>query len=115
MEDSYTSSELSPRPQDGEIIKSSFEEYLARKQPADSLSNGAGANPPDEPDYEELFVRDAIQRAHDEELAALASLAVIRSGADERSRMLTDLGAENTGHLKKPEETLARIISELER
>lgn len=118
MEDSYKSSEAFPRPQDGEITKDSageYGEYQPRKLPVEKILKGVGANPPDEPDYEKLFVRDAIRRAQDEELAALASLAVIRSGSDGRSQMLTDFGTENTGHLKKPKETLEQIISELER
>ena len=114
MEDSFTRSDLSSHPQDGERIKNSFEEYLARKQPEDDSAKGTGANPPDEPDYEELFVRDAVRRAQDEELAALASLAVIRSGSDERSRMFTDLRMERIRRAEGAGETLKRIIGESE-
>lgn len=42
----------------------------------------------EEVDVEALFMQDAIRRAHDEELAALASLALIRSGMNERDQML---------------------------
>ena len=113
MQDSYKSSELSPRPQGGEITKDTG--IYQPQKPTEASAKGGEAYMPDEPDYEKLFVRDAIRRTRDEELAALASLAMIRSGSDEHSQMLTDPGPENTSHLKKPEETLAKIISELER
>ena len=46
---------------------------------------------PDEKDYEARFMKDAFQRAHDRELAALASLALIRSERDERRMLLAKL------------------------
>ena len=114
MEDSYKSSEPSLRRQDGETEKNIVREYRPRKIPAQSHSKDEASYTLDEPDYAKLFVRDAIRRARDEELAALASLAMIRSGSDERDRILADPGPENTGHLKKPKETLEQIISESE-
>ena len=42
-------------------------------------------------DYEELFMKDALHRAHDRELAALASLALIRSNTSERNMLLMSL------------------------
>ena len=49
----------------------------------------------DKKDYEALFMKDARQRAHDAELAALASLAIIRSSnSRERSSMLATLERE---------------------
>ena len=45
-------------------------------------------------DYEARFMKDAIQRAHDRELAALASLALIRSERDERRMLLAELELE---------------------
>ena len=113
MQDSYKSSESSPGPQGEEATKGTGI-YQPQKPPAEASAKGGEENTPDEPDYEGLFVRDAIRRAHDEELAALASLAMIRSGTDGRGQMLTDFGPENTGHLKKPKETLEQIISESE-
>ena len=47
--------------------------------------------PDEEADYEALFLKDAKQRAHDAELAALASLALIRSSRGERDHMLFDV------------------------
>ena len=117
MQDSYKSSEPSLRPQGEETEEKIVGEYRMPTPPAEPLPIPANGAPltPDEPDYEKLFVRDAIRRTHDEELAALASLAMIRSGSDGRGQMLTDLGAENTSHLKKPKETLEQIISEADR
>lgn len=114
MQDSYKSSESSSSSQDGETEESIVGEYRAPKAPPEALLKGVTAYMSDEPDYEKLFVRDAIRRTHDEELAALASLAMIRSGSDERGRLLTDFGVENTSHLKKPKETLEQIIRESE-
>ena len=113
MQDSYKSSEPSSGPRDGETEENIIGEYQPRKLPVEKVLKSVGANPPDEPDYEELFLRDAIRRAHDEELAALASLAVIRSGSNGR-RMLTDSGTDHISHLKKQKETLEQIISESE-
>ena len=48
----------------------------------------------DEKDYEARFMKDAFQRAHDRELAALASLALIRSERDERRKLLAELELE---------------------
>ena len=110
MQDSYKSSELSPHPQDEEITKDAGI-YQPQKPPAETSAKGGEAYMPDEPDYEELFVRDAIRRAQDEELAALASLAMIRSGSDERSQMLTGLSMENIRHSKEAGETLKEIIN----
>ena len=45
-------------------------------------------------DYEARFMKDAFQRAHDRELAALASLALIRSERDERRMLLAKLELE---------------------
>ena len=42
-------------------------------------------------DYEKRFMKDARQRAHDAELAALANLAIIRSLRTDRSQLLTTL------------------------
>ena len=39
-------------------------------------------------DYEARFMKDAVQRAHDAELSALASLALIRSDKDLNGTML---------------------------
>ena len=114
MEDSYKSSEPSLRRQDGETEKNIVGEYRPRKMPAQPQSKGEASYTPDEPDYAKLFVRDAIRRARDEELAALASLAMIRSGSGEHSRMLTDSGTEQMPHSKKPKETLEQIIRESE-
>ena len=114
MQDSYKSSEPSSSPQDGETEENIVGEYQPRKLPVEKVLQSVGASPPDEPDYEKLFLRDAIRRTHDEELAALASLAMIRSGSDGRSRLLADFGVDNTSHLKKPKETLEQIISESE-
>ena len=113
MQDSYKRSESSPDSQGGETTKDAGI-YQPQKPPAEASAKGGEENAPDEPDYEELFVRDAIRRAQDEELAALANLAMIRSGSDGRGQMLTDFGVENTGHLKKPKETLEQIIRESE-
>ena len=41
----------------------------------------------DDADYEALFVRDAVQMAHDIELNALAAMALIRSNGQERNRL----------------------------
>lgn len=112
MQDSYKSSESSSGPQDGETEENIVGEYQPRKLPVEKVLKSVEANPLDEPDYEELFLRDAIRRTHDEELAALASLAMIRSGSDGRGRLLADFGVDNTSHLKKPKETLEQIISE---
>ena len=43
---------------------------------------------PADTDYEALFMKDAQRRAHDAELSALASLALIRSHRDENGVML---------------------------
>ena len=48
----------------------------------------------DDEDYEARFMKDAFQRAHDRELAALASLALIRSERDERRMLLAKLELE---------------------
>ena len=48
----------------------------------------------DEKDYEARFMKDAFQRAHDRELAALASLALILSERDERRMLLAKLELE---------------------
>ena len=114
MQDSFKSSESSPRPQDGEITKDAGIYQPQKPAAAEAPSKSGEANLPDEPDYEELFLRDAIRRAQDEELAALASLAMIRSGSGEHSRMLTDSGTEQMPHSKKPKETLEQIIRESE-
>ena len=45
-------------------------------------------------DYESRFMKDALQRAHDRELAALANLALIRSNSDERNMLLMTLERE---------------------
>ena len=113
MQDSYKSSESSLRPQDEETPKGAGI-YQPQKPPAEASAKGGEENAPDEPDYEELFVRDAIRRAQDEELAALASLAMIRSGTGERSQIRTDSGPERMPHSKKPKETLEQIIRESE-
>lgn len=114
MQDSYKSSEPSSSPQDGETEENIVGEYQPRKLPVEKVLKSVEANPLDEPDYEKLFLRDAIRRTHDEELAALASLAVIRSGSDGHGRMLADLGTDHISHLKKPKETLEQIINEAE-
>ena len=44
--------------------------------------------------YESRFMKDAMQRAHDRELAALASLALIRSNTNERDMLLMKLERE---------------------
>ena len=112
MQDSYKSSEPSSSPQDGETEENIVGEYRAPKVPVEKVLESVEANPLDEPDYEKLFLRDAIRRAQDEELAALASLAVIRSGSDGHGRMLIDFGTDHISHLKKPKESLEQIISE---
>ena len=48
----------------------------------------------DDEDYETRFMKDAFQRAHDRELAALANLALIRSERDERRMLLAKLELE---------------------
>ena len=50
--------------------------------------------PEEDTDYEALFMKDARQRAHDAELAALASLALIRSNRDERDQLVFNLERE---------------------
>lgn len=45
-------------------------------------------------DPEAGFLADAVRRAHDEELAALASLALIRSGMAQRGRQSGERGRE---------------------
>ena len=82
---------------------------------AEAPSKSGEANSPDEPDYEGLFMRDAIRRAQDEELAALASLAMIRSGSDERGQIPMDPGAGRMPNSSMPKETLEQIISEADR
>ena len=114
MQDSYKSSEPSPGPQGEETTKGTGIYQPQKPPPAETSAKGGEENTPDEPDYEELFVRDAIRRAQDEELAALASLAMIRSGSGERSWMLTDSDTERMPHSKKPKETLEQIIRESE-
>ena len=113
MQDSYKRSESSPDSQGEETTKDAGI-YQPQKPPAEASAKGGEENTPDEPDYEGLFVRDAIRRAQDEELAALASLAVIRSGSDGRGQILSERSTDHTSHLKKPEETLEQIISEAE-
>ena len=43
---------------------------------------------PADTDYEALFMKDARRRAHDAELSALASLALIRSNRDDNGVMM---------------------------
>lgn len=114
MQDSYKSSESAPRPQDGETAEEAGIYQPQKPVTAEAPPKGGEANASDEPDYEGLFMRDAIRRAKDEELAALASLAMIRSGSGDHSRMLTDSGTERMPHSQKPKETLEQIIRESE-
>ena len=63
----------------------------------------------DETDYEARFMKDAFQRAHDRELAALANLALIRSERDERRMLLAKLEVEQA---MSPREVRRRLRAE---
>ncbi len=58
------------------------------------LSAFGGALVHGDRNYESRFMKDAMQRAHDRELAALANLALIRSNTDERNMLLMTLERE---------------------
>ena len=72
-----------PKPEDDSVSAADFAAY------ANILIQ-------DDKDYEARFMKDAIQRAHDRELAALASLALIRSERDEQRMLLAKLELEQT-------------------
>ena len=46
--------------------------------------------------YEDLFMKDARQKAHDAELEALAMLALFRSDRRERNQLLANLELEQS-------------------
>ena len=84
-----------------EVPKDAYEgpkQDQARK-PADADAEtpvlSAAPNPADT-DYEALFMKDVNQRAHDAELQALASLALIRSYRSESGMMMMDMERDLT-------------------
>ena len=60
---------------------------MPRPDPGVSAPLAAYGPMEDDADYEALFVRDAVQMAHDIELNALAAMALIRSNGQDRNRL----------------------------
>lgn len=59
--------------------------------PEIDLSKVGGALVRDDEDYEAMATRDAIRRAQDAELEALANLAIFRNNPDARNTMMSHL------------------------
>ena len=64
--------------------------------------------PPTVEDYERLFMKDAYRRAHDAELSALATLAMIRSNQESRDNMMLRLEMDM---MMSPSEVVRRLHS----
>ena len=64
----------------------------------------------DDEDYEARFMKDAMQRAHDAELEALANLALLRSSSGDRNSLMMTIERDQFINPKEVNRRLQQVF-----